>query len=1399
MSVLRLRVVVASVAVWFVVAAWQQNAAAQAAVVGGFVGEPFTASVEELRAAAAAVPVDPDFGVQVLLEEGHYTIREDGTLLYQHRLIFRVDGKDAVEGWSEAEMSWDPWNEKPAQIHARVLESNGRFVELDQKTITDAPVKEDDSETYSSEHVRRAPLPGVSVGAIVEEVEEVEEKTPNFASGNIYRFAFRRGVPIARVRVTVDTPAGMPYKEQMYYLPAVKVTRGDDGKRRHVVYEQVGMVAGHNSDIDLSTNDLETPLLEFATGASWKSVAVAYAALSDPQTVVEDAKAILPAVLPEGRMERIRAVVARLHEEVRYTGVEFGAAKLTPERPAEVIKRHYGDCKDKATLLVTMLRAAGISADLALLDTGPGRDVQDALPGMSAFDHAIVYVPAAGKDGAVWIDATAQYFAPGSLPWQDEGRRALVIAPETTGLTTTPMPAAGDSVLVETRTFTMAEHGPSRVVETSETSGIVDANYRSFYGSADEKKLREELENYVHTAYLAKDLIKWTHWPAEDLSKPFDLTLEVGRASRGTTALDEAEVVLYPTMVTNTLPRWFGETPAVVGPDTTAEAKQTIEKAKASRLAKYVFRPYKDERRVRVVIPDGFALRTLPPNRTTKLGMATLVEVYSASEPGVITADLTFDSGPGTLTAEEAIAMRDAVLELNKRDYVGIFLDQVGAKALAAGHIREALEADRGLIAKRPTEAMPHVQLARALLEAGIGDQAHLEAKRATELDAKSAVAFSTLGWTLEHDSLGVRFGKGYDLEGAIAAYRRSIELDPDDNEPRFDLGILYEFDSQGVRYAEDAHVAKAVEVYKELIERTKDTNVLAANQYRDNLLFALLFEKKFAEVDELLAKLPFSNGHAALGIASTTAQKGPAAGIAQADKGNVEASDRSKNLLSAGSLLAQLRMYPQAAEVLQAGINGGADAPTTARQIELYKNMKPSSLAPLAASDPARPVQAIAFGEMAGTLTEKTLMDSLSHHAFSSPASMKMEMDKDMAESGALRMEAEKAEISATVLLDLIAGNMTFTSSGDDASGYAVLGNAPGSDATKFFVVKEDGVFRVVAESSDPLKFVGNEVLYALEHHQEKLAKGLLDWRRDLMHKGGGDDPFDGPLLTRFWTVGSSKAGADSPEAMRLAGISMLARTMDAKPYLAEIAAAQEKAKGQAQEDLDLLLAEAAIGAEEPQIGLPAVKRLLDEEPDSTVVLGWAGQAYALEGQPKEWLALLTPRLEKKPKDRDLLTQVVHAYELMGDFTAARKTQQQLLDSGKAGSEDYNNFAWMGLFDKHVGEVELKAAQQSNMMSKNGSFADLHTLACIYAAAGRTTEARQVLKQAMEAGNEPAPNSAVWYALGLIYEDYGAKDAALAAYEKVQAHEFDDHTYVDPGATYLLAQERLKALQAGK
>ena len=1364
-----------------------------------FAGEPFSLSVAELKNASAVIPATKEFGAQILYEEGVYRIAADGTLKYRHRLIFRVDSEAAVKGWAEVSSQWDPWFENPSELRARVLQADGNFIELDQKTVTDTPVKAEVNETFSSRHVRRAPLPGMSIGSIVEETQSLEGKSPYFSGGALYRFIFRENVPVGRARLVVELPSAIPFKELIHELPGLSVTRNEADGTRRVVYEATGLAASHNSDIDLATNSPGTPLVEFATGQSWGAIASGYAALADPQTVTTEAQAILPKDLPATRLAKIQAIVKQLHHEVRYTGVEFGAAQLTPQRPAEVIQRHYGDCKDKATLLVAMLRAAGLKASMALLSTGPGRDVDPGLPGISRFDHAIVYVPGSEpNETPIWIDATAEYFAVGALPFSDQGRNALVISPGTTELTKTPEPRPEDSVLVETRTFTLAEMGPSHVEETSETHGYIDASYRTDFGGPETPKIREEMEKYVKSAYLAKTLTKFEHGDGADFDHPFRLTLAADGAKRGQTSLTDGIVVIFPSSTTGVMPKWFSTQPPASGPDISPEAKHQQELAEKSRPSSFVFRPFISEQRVRILVPAGFALRALPPNKTTQLGTASLNESYSASDPGAVTATLKFNSGPCQLTAEQALALRAALLELHKRDYIGIFFDQTGVKALTAGHIREALEIDRSLIAGAPSNAYHHLHLARALLEAGIGSEAQAEAKQATLLDRKLSIAYATLGWTLEHNALGERFGKGFDLQGAIAAYKKAVELDPQDNDPRFDLAILLEFDSRGTRYAADSDMSAAIKGYKDLIELNKDKDEEALGQFRENLMYALLYAGQFAELDKMIASLPSTNSHRVMAITSAAAQHGASAGIAEADRGNAASTDRNKNLRSAGTQLANLHLYAIAAEVMSAGMQGGDDAAEVARQIELYKNLKVVSLAPLPATNPAAPVQMAFIGAFAGTLTHDQMADLVSKHAYSSPESLERDVRKGMASIGFTRRLAAKSDMTESVMLDLFAGSTTFSSKGDDEHGWAVMAQMPGAEPDHTFVVKEDGVYRIVAgdkDNSDDNVPVGNEVLWALANGRAAEAKTLLDWKRDLTHKQGTDDPFAGPLLPRFWTIGSSKSGADLPEAIRLAAISLLAGSMDAKPYLTETAADREKASGQRQTDLDLLLAVSAMSAEQPAMGMPAALRLLDQEPGSMLALNLAGQGFKLQNDPAGWQSMLAPRLKEKPDDRDLLDAQSQAYVLGHDFKAAQATQQKVLDSGKANASDYNSFAWLGLFHDYLGDDITKAALQSAQMGKNAGFAELHTLACVYGAQGKTTEARQVLQEAMDAGNMAEPNSQIWYALGLIYEQYGAKSAALDAYHRVEAHELDDHIYIDPVSTYVLAQQRIMEL----
>lgn len=93
-----------------------------------------------------------------------------------------------------------------------------------------------------------------------------------------------------------------------------------------------------------------------------------------------------------------------VQDEIRYVSLSIGAGSYIPRRPEIVVASGFGDCKDKALLLVSALRRLGIKADAALTDLDNGKGLYQRLPALGAFDHVIV--KATIGDHVYWLDAT---------------------------------------------------------------------------------------------------------------------------------------------------------------------------------------------------------------------------------------------------------------------------------------------------------------------------------------------------------------------------------------------------------------------------------------------------------------------------------------------------------------------------------------------------------------------------------------------------------------------------------------------------------------------------------------------------------------------------------------------------------------------------------------------------------------------------------------------------------------------------------------------------------------------------------------------------------------------------------------------------------------------------------
>ncbi len=1351
-------------------------------------GKAFAASPQEVLKAAAALPAPKQVDITVLLDERRISFDKERKATETHHLVYRIESQAGMEDWTAVGSRWSPWYQERPTVEARVIAPDGRVSALDPKTLSDAPVHRDTPDTYNDDRDYQGPLPGLTPGAIVEELIVVKDTTAFFNAGSVYREYFDRPFPVLTTRMVVQAPESLGVRYKVRKMPDMEAQKETKDGVVTLTFQKDNMEPSDPLEVNLPADVAPVAEISITTGSSWKDVADRYRDMSDPQVRPQETAAMLPVTgAGASREQKITAIVSDLHRSVRYTGIEFGEAKLTPQPPSETLKRHYGDCKDKATLLVSMLRQAGIPAYLALLSIGPGQDVDPSLPGMQLFDHAIVFVPgtaSSGKGGGsgsqtgqdIWIDATAEYAQVGDLPPADRGRWALIIREGTSGLTHTPESKPTDNLLVERREFTLAENGPAKVEEKSETHGAIDEIYRAQFGGPESKQEREELEGYVKAVYAAEKLDSLQHTDGSDLSKPFQLDLVADKAKRGYSGLEDAVVAVPTGGLLNRLPQWFFKEP----PGVNKNSAMPEEKARAED---FVFEPFVTSWDYTVKLPQGFQSRALPEDRTENLGPALLSTHYSVSADGVVRAVFRFDTVKGRYSPDEALALRRAIYDRRATEPVLLRFEEVGAAQMSAGKVKEALATYHGLVTLHPKEGLHHVQLAIALVSAGAGDAGRSEAELAAKLEPDSALVYRSLGEVLQYDSIGREFAPGFDRAGAIAAYKKSLAIEPDDAPTRFSLAVLYEFNDRGERYGEGADFDQAVVQYRE----AKKRNPELSGDYDLNPLFDLFYAKHYQQARDAAHGLNASVSRNSVAIASAAALQGAKAGLEEAQIDAQDNSGRSQALGRAGMLLVRQRQYPTAAALLESGVGDSDDAALRSRQVEIFKTLEPYEKTMLPASDPRSAVQRMLVALMEDTLSEKTLESVFSTQTLKSAKQRKKILKGFEQGAGQIRQSAQDEGLTPQVLSDVMLGSMHYSVEGNDATGYRITTTSMGAGSHDYYVVKEAVGYRVLTNDF-PGEDNGNEILALLDANKPEAARQWLDWSREAM-KRDGDDPLGGPLLPRFWTVGDK---ADAAK-MRVAGLAMLSGTESMAPHMEELERAAKGAQNiEERTSLDLALAVSYDQAQRWKDLRPVAERLMAGAPRSPTAVLYVTTA---EAQMKDMPALKKTAaevLKSNPSDDAMLRVLSESFGMAYDYAQAKAYVKKLQDEGKATANDLNSLAWLSLFDPPVNSDAIQAAQQANLLTKSGTFAILHTLACLYAETGQTKQARELLLQGMRAESMEKPDSAVWYVFGRVYQDYGLPAAAAAAYAKVEKPEDAAFTAED---TYVLAQKRLDEL----
>jgi transglutaminase-like putative cysteine protease len=215
-------------------------------------------------------------------------------------------------------------------------------------------------------------------------------------------------VPVVLARVAIDWPESWPIYISGWPERVEYVQTPGEGTIRHVWTRR--------DHIPVKTEEMTPPgyresvTIEYTALPDWSGIA---AAISDhyltsyPLGPEWDAKlrSIQADYATDG--ERVMAALRAVQDEMRYVSLSIGDGGLLARLPAVATASGFGDCKDKALLLRTMLDKMGIEAYVALTDLDEGHGLIDRKPALWSFDHAIVKVIV--DEGTYWMDPTASH------------------------------------------------------------------------------------------------------------------------------------------------------------------------------------------------------------------------------------------------------------------------------------------------------------------------------------------------------------------------------------------------------------------------------------------------------------------------------------------------------------------------------------------------------------------------------------------------------------------------------------------------------------------------------------------------------------------------------------------------------------------------------------------------------------------------------------------------------------------------------------------------------------------------------------------------------------------------------------------------------------------------------
>jgi tetratricopeptide (TPR) repeat protein len=360
----------------------------------------------------------------------------DGTGRKETTARIRVQSEAGVEQWGQVMIGYNSANERVEIPYVRVLKKDGSVVTAPADSVQDlsAPV-EREAPVYTDYRQKHITVPGLRPGEVLEYDLATFIHTP-LAPGQFWtEYDFDKTNIVLNEELEVDIPKDRTIKLKTKLGFDPKITE-ENGRRiyrwttSHLERED----DDKNKDKDKKKKkkkkpEDDVPAVQLTTFATWEEVGRWYASLDhdrrQPTPEIRGRAEELTKGLTTD-LDKVEALYDYVAKNFRYVSLSLGLGRYQPHPASDVLHNQYGDCKDKHTLLSSLLEAQGMHASSVLINSS--RKLDPDIPSPSQFDHVITLLPM-GKE-EVWMDTTTEVAPFRLLSFNIRKKQGLVIPAE---------------------------------------------------------------------------------------------------------------------------------------------------------------------------------------------------------------------------------------------------------------------------------------------------------------------------------------------------------------------------------------------------------------------------------------------------------------------------------------------------------------------------------------------------------------------------------------------------------------------------------------------------------------------------------------------------------------------------------------------------------------------------------------------------------------------------------------------------------------------------------------------------------------------------------------------------------------------------------------------------------